>query len=350
MSNRAQGTQAARAHPRHRNARLAFRGLLLLALALGLCLGVPSSAANAASPKPQGKGAEIVVEGEKIPIEGEGPQAPIVDDAGAGGQQARPVPPSEGEPAPVSLAAYLSEGGAPLTSGIVWRIFEGKPAKGGSYRLLQTIQEPQPTVEMNPGEYLVNIAYGRANLTKKIGVWPAKPAREDFVVNAGGLRINATLARQPVQAEHLLKFELFSDTQDQFGNRQKLLGDLRPGLVIRLNSGIYHVVSTYGDANSVISADVVVEPGKITEAGIDHDAAKVTLKLVQRSGGEAAADTRWTIYNAVGEVIKESAGAFPTHILAAGDYRVAAQHGDLQYASAFSVAPGETKLVEVMMQ
>ncbi len=111
---------------------------------------------------------------------------------------------------------------------------------------------------------------------------------------------------------------------------------MRPGVVIRLNSGIYHIVSTYGDANSVVATDVVVEPGKITEAGIDHDAGKVTLKLVQRSGGEAAADTRWTVYNAVGEVIKESAGAFPTHVLAAGDYRVAAQHGDQQYAGAFT--------------
>ncbi len=94
----------------------------------------------------------------------------------------------------------------------------------------------------------------------------------------------------------------------------------------------------------------MVEPGKITEAGIDHDAGKVTFKLVQRSGGEAVADTRWTIYNANGEVIKESAGAFPTHILAAGEYRVAAQHGERQFAGAFSVASGDAKLVEVLMR
>ncbi len=119
---------------------------------------------------------------------------------------------------------------------------------------------------------------------------------------------------------------------------------------MRLNSGVYHIVSTYGDANSTISADVVVEPGKITEAGLDHDAGKVTFRLVQRSGGEAQADTRWTIYNAGGDVIKESAGAFPTHILAAGDYRVAAQHGERQYAGAFTVAAGDAKLVEVLMQ
>ncbi len=310
------------------------------------------NAAQAASksPKVSGAGAAAVVDGEDIPIEGDGPKAPMDAGADAEEPQSRPIPPTSGPPAPVTLTAYLSEGSAPMTADIVWRVFEGHPANDGNYHLLTVVREPKPTLELKPGEYLINIAYGRANLTKKIGVWPQNPVNEDFVVNAGGLRMNATLARAPITAEHLLKLELFSDAQDQFGNRQKLFGDLRPGIVIRLNSGVYHLVSTYGDGNSVITADVVIEPGKITEAGIDHDAGKVTLKLVQRSGGEAVADTRWTIYNASGEVIKESAGAFPTHILAAGEYRVAAQHAERQYAGVFTVAAGDSKLVEVMMQ
>ena len=334
--------------------RRALQWLAIPFLGLALCISnvpLPWMPAQAASKTPP-KAAPPVVEGEDNPVvEGEGVKAPMPEESGdAGEAQSRPAPPTSGPPAPVTLTAYLSEGSAPMTAGIVWRIFEGHPGKDGSYRLLQTVREAQPTLELKPGEYLVIASYGRAYLTKKIPVWPQNPIREDFVVNAGGLRLNATLAHAPVTAEHLLKFEIFSDTQDQFGNRQKLFGDFRPGVVIRLNSGVYHIVSTYGDGNSIVSTDIVIEPGKITEAGIDHDAGKVTLKLVQRSGGEATADTRWTIYNAAGEVIKESAGAFPTHILAAGEYRVAAQHGDLQYASAFSVAAGESKLVEVVME
>jgi hypothetical protein len=329
---------------------IGLRFLILTAMILGQDLAFASSASAAQSGHKGPKGSDSVVEGEDIPIEGEGPKAPMAEEGGGEETQSRPVPPTSGPPALVTLTAYLSEGSAPMTADIVWRVFEGHPGSDGNYRLLDTVREPQPTLEMRPGEYLVNISYGRANLTKKIGVWPQNPMKEDFVVNAGGLRLSATLARGPMAAEHLLKFEIFSDTQDQFGNRQKLFGDLRPGVVIRLNSGIYHVVSTYGDANSVISTDIVIEPGKITDASIDHDAGKITLKLVQRLGGEAAADTRWTVYNAAGDVIKESAGAFPTHILAAGEYRVAAQHGDRQYAGAFSVAAGDSKLVEVLMQ
>jgi hypothetical protein len=327
------------------------RGFLMIAaVALAAMMSDMGAASAAQTGHKGGRGANTVVEGEDIPIEGDGPKAPMADDADASEPQSRPVPPTSGPPAPVTLTAYLSEGSAPMTADIVWRVFEGHPGRDGNYRLLDTVREPQPTLELRPGEYLINISYGRANLTKKIGVWPQSPMKEDFVVNAGGLRLSATLARGPMTAEHLLKFEIFSDTQDQFGNRQKLFGDLRPGVVIRLNSGIYHIVSTYGDANSVISADVVIEPGKITDASIDHDAGKITLKLVQRSGGEAAADTRWTIYNPAGDVIKESAGAFPTHILASGEYRVVAQHGDKQYAGAFSVAAGDSKPVEILMQ
>jgi hypothetical protein len=290
------------------------------------------------------------MDGEDIIEDGGEVQVPVQGGGDTEATQSHPVPPSSGEPAPVTFLAYMSDGSAPMMTDLTWRIYQGRAGHDGNYKLLTTSHEAQPVLQLNPGEYLINVAYGRANLTKKIGVWPEKPAREDFVINAGGLRLSATLAGGAIASEHLLKFEIFSESQDQSGNRQKITGDLRPGIVIRLNSGLYHIVSTYGDGNSIIASDVVVEPGKITEAVIDHDAAKITLKLVQRAGGEAVADTRWVIYNAAGDVIKESFGAFPTHILAAGEYRVSAQHGDQQYAGAFKVAAGDSKVVEVVMQ
>jgi hypothetical protein len=279
---------------------------------------------------------------------GPGEEGQAIDEQGDA--KPKPKPPATGAPAPVIFTGFLSESMPPMTSGLTWRIFAGSAGKDGLYKLLKTVKEPRPIIELPPGEYLVNLAYGKANLTRKIGVWPEKPAKEDFVLNAGGLRLYATLAKGPVRNEHLLKFDILSDAQDQFGARQRVLANARPGIVIRLNSGLYHIVSTYGDANSVIASDVVVEPGKITEAIIDHDAAKITLKLVQHAGGEAVADTRWTVATSAGDVVKETAGAFPTHVLAAGDYIATARHGEKEYRGGFSVKAGETKLVEVVMQ
>ena len=145
---------------------------------------------------------------------------------------------------------------------------------------------------MPRGEYLINAAYGRANVTKRLTVWPDKPLDDIFNLNAGGLRLYATLAKQPLLSEHSLTFDVYSDETDQFGNRRKVIAGAKPGVVMRLNGGTYRVESTYGDSNAVIEADVTVEPGKLTEATIDHQAGKVTFRLVQQVPAARRSPTR----------------------------------------------------------
>ncbi|MCK9912438.1 hypothetical protein MXD81_25005, partial [Microbacteriaceae bacterium K1510] len=82
----------------------------------------------------------------------------------------------------------------------------------------------------------------------------------------------------------------------------------------------YRIVSRYGDANAKVEADVTVEAGKLTEATISHSAARVTFKLVTRIGGEALPDTQWTVQTPDGQMVLQSIGALPTHILAPGTY------------------------------
>ena len=93
-----------------------------------------------------------------------------------------------------------------------------------------------------------------------------------------------------------------------------------------------------------------MEPGKLTEATVIHQASRVTLKLVRRSGGEAIADTQWSIINRQGDIVKESAGALPTHLLAPGTYTVSARSQGETFRRTFAVRPGETTQIEVMAQ
>ena len=118
----------------------------------------------------------------------------------------------------------------------------------------------------------------------------------------------------------------------------------------RLNAGIYRIVSRYGDANAKVEADVTVEAGKLTEATVTHSAARVTLKLVNRLGGEALPDTQWTVHAPDGELVLQSVGALPTHILAPGTYSVTAKSTSGVYKRDFTVANGEVAQVEVLMQ
>jgi hypothetical protein len=298
---------------------------------LGASAGAQPAAPNAkaSAPRPAGAGMDAADDAAPAPP--------------------RPVPPRTGEPAQVTLTALLADGGLPITEGVHWRIYDGSAADGGNYKLVKAADEGQATFMLTPGEYLVNAAYGRANLTKKLEVWPGKPVNDTFNLNAGGLRINAILENGQVIAENQVKFELLSEATDQSGNRERVVDNVRPGVVIRLNGGFYHIRSLYGDSNARIESDVAVEAGKLTEVTIKHDGGKVTFRLVHTPGGEALADTKWSIQTKDGEVVKESGGAFPSHILAAGVYRVVATHKDQDYTQMFAVQAGQAQQVEVVM-
>ncbi len=253
-------------------------------------------------------------------------------------------------PVPISLRALLTDAGPEIKAGLVWRIFRDKPNAQGRYDLVSTHREASPTAALSPGAYLINAAYGLSHITKKMTVLSSVPISETLVLNAGGLRLASVLANGEPITPNSVRYDVFEDETDQFGNRDKILGDAKPGLIIRLNAGVYHIISVYGDANAVVRADVTVEPGKLTEATINHSAARATFKLVVQPGGEALPDTQWNILTPGGDVVKESAGALPSHILAAGSYTVLARHKGKNYSREFKLDIGEDRQIEVVIR
>jgi hypothetical protein len=262
----------------------------------------------------------------------------------------KPAAPELKLPVPVTFKALVTEQGPKLDSGLVWRVYAASLSADGTRKLIATHREAMPTAALLPGDYLVNAAYGLSNLTKKITVESGKSIEETFVLNTGALKLSATLPNGDPLPEGSVRFDIFSDEEDQFGNRHRILTNAKPGLVIRLNAGAYHIVSLYGDANAKVKCDVTVEPGKITEATVKQTGAKVTFRLVQTLGGEALADTKWKILTSAGDVVKENAGALPTHILATGSYAVVADHGGLDYTRKFSIESSEAKQIEVVVE
>jgi hypothetical protein len=266
------------------------------------------------------------------------------------GSTAAPVAANPSLPVPVTFKAVLTEIGPKVEGGLTWRIFSGAPGTNGKRQLIATHRDAAPTEALLPGDYLVNAAYGLSNLTKQIRVQGGQSLEETFILNCGGLKLASMLVTGDALPQRMVRFDILSDEEDQFGNRRAILNDAKPGLVIRLNAGAYHIVSTYGQTNATVRADVTVEPGKITEATIKHAAAPVTFKLVQQAGGEALADTKWSIFTKTGDVVSETTGALPSHILAAGDYAVVAAHNGESYTSKFTVLAGQPKQIEVVME
>lgn len=259
-------------------------------------------------------------------------------------------PSQDGEVAQVRLVAQLTADGQHIDQGLVWRVFQEQgDAPDAKNKLISTNRDASPTIKLAPGKYVVNAAFGRAHLTRTITVKPGTmPATEQFVLNAGGLRV-ATLIGKTQAPQNSTSYSIYTD-RDQSDNRKLIMSAVKPGIVIRLNAGIYNIVSTYGDSNATVRSDVTVEAGKLTETTITHAAAKATFKLVNRAGGEALPDTQWRIESPQGDEVKESVGALPTHILAPGDYVVIAKSQGKAFQRAFSLADGETTQVEVIIK
>ncbi len=251
--------------------------------------------------------------------------------------------------AEVRLEALLTSDGQRIDQGLVWRVFGGKSSPGAKPKLIATHREASPVVQVPPGDYTVNVAFGRANLTRKITVKSTAASVEQFVLNAGGLRVAADIGGVQAPA-NAITYTIQSDERDQFGNRATIMTGAKPGLIIRLNAGIYQLTSIYGDANAIVRADITVEAGKLTEAALSHAAGKVAFKLVTEPGGDAVPDTQWSIQTPAGEIVKESVGALPTHILAPGTYAAFAKKGGKSYRRDFMIRSGDVVQVEVVAQ
>jgi hypothetical protein len=245
------------------------------------------------------------------------------------------------------LAAKLSEDGPAIDSGLVWRVFRPEASADGKLPLIATAKGGSTSFELEKGSYIVHAAFGRAGATKRITI-DNETRKESIVLDAGGLKLGAVLSGGARIPPANLRFSIFQGEENAEGDRALIAPDVLPDKIVRLNAGTYHIVSTYGSVNAIIRADIRVEAGKLTEASVEHKAAELTLKLVRAEGGEALADTAWSVVNPSGEIIKESVGAFASMVLAEGDYTIIAKNKDKLYQKDFTVVAGRNADVEVV--
>lgn len=247
----------------------------------------------------------------------------------------------------VTLSAKLTESGEDISRGLVWRVFRPDAGSDGKLPLVASSQGGTSVFTLEPGSYLVHAAFGRAGATKRITVGP-ESRRESLVLDAGGLKLDAVLAGGVRIPPDKLRFSIYDADAEADGERALIIPDVKPNTVVRLNSGTYHVVSTYGSVNAVIRSDIRVEAGKLTEATVEHKAAEVTMKLVRETGGEAMADTSWSILSESGDPIREIVGAYASIVLSEGPYTVVAKNRDRIYQRDFTVVGGRNTEVEVL--
>jgi hypothetical protein len=248
-------------------------------------------------------------------------------------------------PQPVTLTARITPEGAPIPDGLVWRIFDTVPDATGELALVAKSELGAPTVQLPPGEYVVHVAYGRAQTSEPLSVVPGSNEKA-FVLEAGALRLNSAVTGDIAIPAGLLKFDIF--TAGEENDRAMVAEGLAPNDIVTLNAGTYHIVSYFGSVNAVVRADLRVEAGQWTDVTRYHHASQVGFKLVSETGGEAIADVEWTVKTADGATVFSELGAFPSTVLAEGEYLVLAKQGTQVFNREFQVQPGSAREIEVL--
>jgi hypothetical protein len=231
-----------------------------------------------------------------------------------------------------------------INGGLHWRVF--RLEQDGVPHLVKEDKASAPTFVLPPGAYVVSVAFGLASASKAVQL-RAEPVKEVFEISAGGLRIEGRVgdARIP---HGQISFELYKGSQFEPGDKRPIASAIMTGDMVLVPDGTYYIVSNYGDANSTVRSDIRVQAGKLTDVTVNHRAAIITLKLVNERGGEARANTQWSVLTPGGDVIKESIGAFPRVILAEGEYRAIARNDNKTYEGSFRVVNGVDGEVEVI--
>jgi hypothetical protein len=266
---------------------------------------------------------------------------------------AQPSPPPMAQSAPpipaghvaLMVAARYGHDAPPINAGLIWRVYGAKPDASGMFRLIKEDHAAAPTFVLPPGNYVVHASVGLASAAKAISL-RAEPVHEFFDIPAGGIRLEGRVGDARIPTGQI-SFEVYTGSQFDTSQRRPIAQNVMEGDVVLLPEGTYYIVSNYGEGNSVVRSDVHIEAGKLTDIVVTHRAAVITLKLVNNSGGEALANTQWTVLTPGGDVIKESIGAFPRLVLAEGDYHVIARNEGRSFQRDFKVITGVDGEVEV---
>jgi hypothetical protein len=293
------------------------------------------------------------------------PVAPVPPAAAPKGPMLQALPPPTATPAPavpqtspplpsgqvaLAVSARFGRDLPAIGSGLHWRIYPGRPDANGGFRLVKEDRGASPVFALPAGSYVVHVGFGLASASKAVNLRAelGREVREVFEIPAGGLRIEGKVGDARIPPGQIT-FDLYKGSQFDAGDQRPIAQGVPGGAVILTPEGTYHIVSNYGDANSVVRSDIRVQTGKLTDATVTHRAAIITLKLVNEFGGEARANTQWSVLTPGGDVIKDAiTGAFPRMILAEGDYRAIARNDDKTYDRAFKVVTGVDGEVEVL--
>ncbi|MET3559918.1 hypothetical protein ABID39_000602 [Bartonella japonica] len=244
------------------------------------------------------------------------------------------------------LNARLKNSNEDIAKGLVWRVYAPILGIDDKLPLIATYEGGSARFSLEPGSYLVHVSFGHASAVHRVSLESGQSIIKNFNLDAGGVILNATLLNGTINDKEL-RFTIYEDEKEN-DDTDVVLSNIKPQSIVRLKAGHYHIASHYGSVNATVRSDIHVDTGKITEVTLEHQAAQIVLKLVRQEGGEALADTSWSITNDSGDIVYETVGAYVSLVLAEGEYIAIAKNKDKIYQKVFSVVSGHDEDISVV--
>ena len=251
----------------------------------------------------------------------------------------------------IQLRAKLTAQMRHISRPVEWAVFKVENVEEALWKQVSAVRAAEPTIQLPPGTYLVRAYYGYVTASKMIDVVKGRQTHATFVLNAGGLRILSHLVFVDTPNGSRATHFIYTGEADENGMRTLIAKSDVQGEIVRLNAGKYRVISRLGDANSVVSTDVEVNPGVLTAVEINHKAGVLTLK-VDDSEGEKSATIKpnMVVFDENGKLVARVRGDTATTILAPGRYTVSAERAGKTVTTDIDIRIGEDKALNLDLE
>ena len=229
----------------------------------------------------------------------------------------------------LELTARLTGSGGTIERNVSWTIRtpEGVTIFSGETGLAD--------VSAPPGDYVVEVSYGAAKLSRSISIPREQRVTVSFVLDAGGLRVQPRIDGDGVTARSRVRVFALDGAR-----RGSLIATAAvPGDILRLPAGRYRVESRVTAGNAGAVTDIDVKGGRVSWIDISMKAGVARLSFV----GSPGAEVIWTVDDDEGNPVAFRSGLTADMVLRPGTYRAKAKVGPEELTATFKIASGQTR-------
>jgi Ca-activated chloride channel homolog len=245
-------------------------------------------------------------------------------------------------PPGLRLTALLAIGGAEIGSGVRWRITDAAP-KGSERRIVYEGEDPAPNLDLQPGAYRIEAAFGLAAVEQTVTVGPTGRTQVPIHLNAGIVNVKDSGARNSSSTDRIF-YTLYAAASSAKDKPRALALSSDSVPVYNVAAGTYLIAVQQGLAR--IERSVTVAAGSVTDVDIPMYLGELRLSASAMDGGPPLDRVLFQVLEddpdapgGLRELVRSSATR-PEFSLPAGSYHVVARHDGAEARDLLSIKPG----------